>query len=268
MELKPKTIYSFSRLTSVDSCAYGFYKSYVLEEKGEANAFALGGSFGHELCEGVAKKEITTQKASARFKAEWFEKVYLDYPKFPSGYDLKSHYYKKCQPFFDRKAYWKGEVVSVEEHVVFTLPSGEKFQGFIDLVIKQDNSSIDFVDWKISKKFSKEDLIKKQRQLYLYAYAYHQIHGVYPKRLIFSFFQDASSPIIIDFQKYYMDEAVQWAELQIGKIKLMTGLDEFEPNINDLMEPDGSRNMYCNALCNHRSSCKFVEGNFFKRDVE
>lgn len=256
--------YSFSRLNSIDNCPYEWKRSYIDNEKGEENSFALGGSFCHELCEDVANGKITTKEASERFKNEWHERVYLDYPKFESGYDLKEHYYRKIQPFFDRKAYWKSKVVAVEEHVVCELPSGEKFQGFIDMQIS-DGVSHSLLDWKISKVFSGDDLIKKQRQLYLYAFAVHQLKGYHPNKLIFAFFQSPATPIVINFSKHYMNEAVQWAEGQIVKIKNHIEGNDFEPDFSKLSKSDGTRDMYCKNLCSHRNSCKYVEGDYFKQ---
>jgi len=259
--------YSFSRLTSASDCPYGWYKTYVLEEKGISNSFAQGGTFAHELCEEVAKGNLTPRGASMRFIAEWFEQVSMDYPKFPnSNFDLKEHYYQKIQPFFDRKAYWRGEVVAVEEHIIVDLPDGNKFQGYIDLVLKDKRTSgINLVDHKISKRFSGEDLIKKQRQLYLYGYGYKQIHGVYPEKLIFNFFQEPSNPIVITFNKHYMNEAVQWAMDQIKLIEEMQERGVYEPNFEKLTNDDGTRDFFCQNLCNHRLSCKYVEGDYFKQ---
>ena len=258
-------IFSFSRLSSASNCSYGWYKTYVLEEKGISNSFADGGSFCHELCEEVAKGNLTPRGASMRFIAEWFERVSMDYPKFPnSNFDLKEHYYQKIQPFFDRKAYWRGEVVSVEEHIVVDLPDGNKFQGYIDLQLK-NGDSVGIIDWKISKVFSGEDLIKKQRQLYLYAYGIYQTKGYYPKRLIFAFFQEPSNPIIITFNKHYMNEAVEWAMNQIKLIEEMQEKGVYEPNFEKLTNNDGTRDFFCKNLCNHRLSCKYVEGDYFKQ---
>lgn len=258
MESSERTVYSFSRISF--ECNYAFYRSYILEDKGIENAWSQGGSFLHELMEAVARKEISENDAYVRFISEWNSAVSMDFPQLESGFDLKQHYFKKMQPFFSRRKYWNGDVLSVEEHVQGELPSGHLFQGYIDLILG-NTESFDIVDHKISKRFTKSDLAKKQRQLYIYAYLYHLRTGRYPKRLIFNFFQEPSNPIIIHFDRVLMKGALDWAAQRIETIENMKP-NEYVPNAG-LMDKDGKRNMFCMSLCNHRNNCPFVSGDSF-----
>lgn len=253
-----RTVYSFSRVSF--ECNYSFYRTYILNDKGIENAWSMGGSFLHELMESVAKKEITEKDAHARFLSEWYSTVSMDFPVLEGGFDLKQHYYKKIEPFFNRRKYWSGNVVSVEEHVTGELPSGHLFQGYIDLILG-DAEKFDIVDHKISKRFTPKQLAEKQRQLYIYAYLYHLKTEKYPERLIFNFFQEPKNPIIVKFDRMLMDDALRWASERITAIENMQP-NEYVPNPK-LMDKDGKRNMYCMSLCNHRNNCPFVSGDGF-----
>lgn len=259
-----ETIYSFSRLDW--NCLYSWKKRYIDNDKGESNAWSDGGSFCHELVEAVAKGEETEANTAELFRDNWHDSLQSDFPNF--NIDLKEHYYKKIQPFFDRNKYWYGKVNNVEEHLVFELPNGKKFQGFIDLEL-ENRKGLCLIDHKISKRFDNDQLLKKQRQLYIYAFGYHQLHGKYPDLLIFNFFQEPTNPITIKFNKHYMDEAINWAMKQIKTIEDCIELDKisdvFFPDVEKLTEKDGRRDMFCANLCNHRNNCPYVEGEFFKK---
>lgn len=255
------TTYSFSRINF--ECGHAFYRSYILGEKGESNAWADAGKFMHNLFEDVANGKQTQQQILKRYDSEYYSAVEHDFPKFDSGFDLKPHYYKKCRPFFERKKYWNGEIVDVEKHVVGKLPSGAMFQGYIDLLVRH-NGELIMVDHKISKRFSPSDLAKKQRQLYIYAYLLHLETGEYPDKLVFNFFQDASKPIIIPFSEYFMKEAVDWAEERIRTIESMSDA-AYLPDMSIVAENDLERGFFCKNLCNHRNTCPYIEGDFFKQ---
>lgn len=251
--------YSFSRISF--ECGHSFYRRYVLKEEGEGNAWSESGSYLHSLCEDVANGKISEQQAAIDYVKGFLGAIEHDFPKFPSGYDLKQHYFKKCLPFFQRKKYWSGDVIAVEKHVVGELPSGAKLQGYIDLMTR-NKGKLSLIDHKISKRFTPEQLLKKQRQLYIYAYLLHLETGEYPANLVFNFFQEPSRPIIIPFSEYYMQEAVSWAEERIAYIENMQE-EDYIPDINALQE-NGERGMYCRNLCNFRNSCPYVEGDYFK----
>lgn len=263
IDMSERQVYSFSRIST--ECDHAFYMTYVKNDKGIENAWSIGGSFLHSIMERVARKEISETDALRIFENEWQSSVHMDFPKFESGYDLKSHYFRKIRKFFDRKRYWRSDVVSVEEHVTGVLgDGGNLFQGFIDLVLG-NSEQYDILDFKISKRFTGEQLVHKQRQLYLYAYLRHQITGVYPQRLIFNFFQEPDNPIIIKFDRIQMMNAVSWANKRIEEIEAMLERGIFIPDRNALSDSDGRRNMLCRELCNHRNTCPFVNGEWFKK---
>jgi len=273
-----ETTYSWSRVNY--TCLAAFYQNYVLENKGEDNIWNVGGKFEHDLMEHAAKDEMTQEDCLEAVKNSWYDAV--DGLDNPFGYynkegelvEAAEHYYNKTLPFFTKEnTNWLlGETVSVEEHLEFTLPSGKKFQGFVDRVsVDSDGkSNLTIRDYKISKRFTRKNVKEKSRQLYVYAYGYHQIHGQYPEQLIFEFFQFWDKPKVIKFNKADMDEAIEFAEGRIleieGRLKVekmgMKGM--FTPDYKELLDEKGERNMFCKSVCGFRSSCPFIDGNHLK----
>ena len=122
------------------------------------------------------------------------------------------------------------------------MPDGSLFQGYIDLVVK-NNEDITVVDYKVSnpKNFKGDDLIKKTRQLYMYAPAIKKLFGKYPKRMMFSFFQ--GSYIIENFNEDKMHETLKWATDTISDINKER---DFEHKADEF---------FCDKICSFRSNC-------------
>lgn len=262
---KEETTYSFSRLDW--SCLYAWHLNYNLGQEGEENGWGIGGELLHDICESVAKGEITEKEALQQYKDTWFEAVEGTFPSF-ANINLSTHYYWKILPFFERDKFWKGGVTAVEEHIVCNLPNGKKFQMYIDL---QLNDRDLVVDHKIAKRerFVKE-LEKKRRQVDLYAYGIKQKHGKYPKKLIFNFFQEPYNPIVLDFDEDAMNNSLDWAMKRIDIIEKLglatTKLDAvglYMPDFDALSEKNGKRNMFCKSVCSYRSTCRFTQGDYF-----
>jgi hypothetical protein len=262
MDNKEEMVWSFSRINY--SCLSDFYQNYILGREGISNGWSDYGTFLHDLMEKAAKKSISRKEAEICFDSGWDSVETPGFPRF--SIDLKPHYKKKCKPFFspDNKRWLQGDTLSVEEHLVFTLPGGAKMQGYLDRV----TSEVSIRDYKISKKFTKKNKKEKARQLYLYAFGYHQVHGVYPEWLIFEFFQDWLSPERIKFKIEDMQEAIYWAEARIETLLDLIDRSDTEKGLfmpgEELKEKNGSRDFFCMNLCSYREDCPMTQGNYFK----
>lgn len=260
--------WSYSRLNF--TCKYNFYKTYVLGDRGKNNFWGeLGGAL-HNLLEQHAKGELTAKEVT-----EAYDNSFYDLATPPdTDFDYYASANQKMWHYFHRSKFWKGEVVAAEYEVNGTLPSGEKLTGFIDLILNPN--SLDFIDHKSSSGFKPHEIEKKKHQQYLYAYIYHQMNGVYPKRLIWDFFKLHDKPFIVEFDYNEMMKSVDWAEGQIRALrKLMLITDKMDiiglwmPDLNyppedPIASPRAkNRNFFCANLCGHRNSCPFVNGKGF-----
>ena len=274
---KEETVYSWSRVNF--TCLAAWYQNYVLGKKGEDNIWNVGGKFEHDLLEHAAKDAMTQEDCLEAVNNTWYDVVDgLDNPftyknKQGDYVDAAEHYYNKTLPFFTKdNANWLlGETVSVEEHLEFALPSGKKFQGFVDRVSVDDDDNLAIRDYKISKRFTRNNIKEKVRQLYIYSYGYHQKHGKYPNQLIFEFFQCWDKPYVVKFNIDDMNEAVEYAEGRIKEIEGRLKVERmgikgmFNPDHKELLENNGERNTFCKSVCGYRASCPFTNGNTLKR---
>lgn len=270
--MEEEIVWSYSRINF--TCKYNWYKTYVLGDRGENNFFGELGSALHELMEDHANGITTAEEVT-----EAFDNSFYDMATTPTvgDFDYYASAYNKMWDYFHRSKFWKGEVVFAEKELNFTLPSGEKFKGFIDLGLNP--KALDFIDHKSSAGFKEHEKEKKVYQQYLYAYGFHQETGEYPKRLIWDFFKLPNEPFIVEFNYDDMMKAVEWAENQIKTLRKLMLLSKkmdivglWMPDINyppedPIASPRAkNRNFFCLQLCNHRNSCLFVNEKKFNMD--
>lgn len=273
MTTKTGDTYSFSRLSAFNQCRYEYYLNYtvnvyrcsecgrvfwdaaegvpcpecgstdVTHVRRKSNAFAEYGSFIHELMEKTAKGELAEYELLGIYEDEYPLSVPSEFP--PNAYaDLAESYYMDGYRFltsFDGIGDY--EIVAVEKH--FTVDfDGFQFQGFIDLLLKDNNGDFTVWDWKSKKKFaSKAEQAKYAHQLYLYSRYVYDTYGVFPKTLVFYHFR-AQKPTIIKFDKKAYDEALKWASDTVKSIEANT---EWECKEDEF---------YCQNLCNWRHVCE------------
>lgn len=159
-----KELYSFSKLDAFKTCPRSFFLSYIKKVDRGNNVYGfLGGEF-HECLEMLQKKEITKEEAINKFKesievSEMFE---MEFPTQRS----KESYINCLMEYLSDYERIPIDDFETEEYFEFEV-EGVTLRGYIDLYfIKDDNIYV--LDYKTSSKFSKKDLVKKEKQLILY----------------------------------------------------------------------------------------------------
>lgn len=232
------TTWSYSRLDSYNQCPYQFYLKYVEGLEGESNAWAEVGSFCHSILEGVAKGEIPHQAVS-----DYFVEHYPDvlFPDLSDKYDYGEKLRDELLDFFD---HFEGfdNVVSVERHFTLDLDNGDKLQGFVDREFMH-NGKVKCVDYKISAPFKKADLVKKKRQLYIYAESIFREYGEYPDEMEF-YFLKARKKTIVPFKQEELKETFDWV---YSTIEAINNEQSFEARPNFFV---------CQNLCDFRNICQ------------
>jgi len=238
------------------TCLADFYQNYVLKKEQEANNFSNLGTFCHDIVEKVGKGEITHKEGLEMFKKDFWT-VAKRNPITPTKFwtDPEGSYYKKLLPFFERKKWWTGTVVSVEEYVEGTLPSGEKIRGYIDQMFSY-RRQLGMRDFKIATPYKGEKLKEKFRQMYLYSYLYHQIHGSYPKKLEFVWFKDKDKPTTVKFDEKEMWDTIDFVEGRIEKLKKLLIQSKKRKG---LFPPIDFNNYFCKEICSFRNNCAFKQ---------
>jgi len=245
-------VWSYSRLTTYETCPYCFYLQYIKKESDYPSAFGQYGSFCHELLEMYFKEEIPDFLMLDHYNEHFVENVTCDFP--PNKWkDLAQDYYQKGQAYFetfqgleDRYA----EILEIESEYIFDIGK-YKCKGIIDLVVRNHDGEIEIVDHKSkSAPKSKADLQEWYKQLYLYCIPIFEKYGKYPKRLNFNMFklQDWYDE---EFDLVQFERAKKWAVDIIHAIEKDTQFDAGDPG-----------GFWCNFICGMREHC--TNSNMYK----
>jgi hypothetical protein len=249
-------VWSYSRLSAFEHCKYEFYLQYIIgdddEYLSEGNFYAESGLFVHDILARIMGGEIAKEDAVDYFIDNFDDNVF-----YRTRQSTMDSTFEKCATYFAEEDFgWLKdyEIVGVEQNVNFTI-SGYKFTGFIDLLLKDKDGHYIILDHKSSeypfmkkggvKKKSEKQFAEYKRQLYLYAYAVHELYGEYPIRLAWNHFKDGGQIATIPFEQEEFENAIDWA---LGTISDIENEEDWEGK-DDFF--------YCHNLCNFRHSCEY-----------
>lgn len=231
------TVYSFSRLDTMEQCEYQYFLSYKEKQKGIDNIYGLLGGRIHDTIEMIYNDE-----ANKGDLKKSLDNVLLDCElmgvTFPNE-DIAKNWKLNMYDFVDNFKKLEHEFVT-EEHILFEIFKGIWFQGYIDAYTKpNDNNEIDIIDWKTSSKFSKKEMPKKARQLILYklgkerqGYTVNKIGWFMMKYIYVSY--DGKKPKMCERRKWIKEmnvisKAKDTMGLSFWEIQLKNlGIDEFD----------------------------------------
>lgn len=262
-ELKPEQIkkiirawlWSFSRVSLLESCLYGGYLKYIEENEGLPNGWAQFGTTCHETIEKFLLRELDIFSASQYYQEHFIETVTCDFP--PNKYvDLKQKTYEEGLEYFNNISFDfdRYEILGVERELKFKV-GDYNFHGFADAIyrdretgelILRDHKTSSFTYLKaggISKK-DQSHFQAFKRQLYLYSIPLIEEYGKVDK-LSWNMIRDQKD-ITIPFNEDEYKEAQEWAISNIKKLEN-----------EELWLPDTSNKFYCNCLCDMRDICSY-----------
>ena len=165
-----KTIYSISRLNTVDNCGWEYWQTYQEHLQGKDNIYGFTGTRIHQCLEDIQngiKVDFPSEVIKMLDEAKILDIV------FPSKSieekwkkDITSFVYNYVPPVYNK--------VETEKKVLIEL-DGNYLQGIIDLVIYNEDGTVSIRDYKTSSKFTNADLEEKGRQLILYGLAMEEV---------------------------------------------------------------------------------------------
>lgn len=229
-------IFSFSRLSSWDTCKHAWKRNYIEGDKGEDNFFNTFGTLGHSVLEKVDRGLITPKDAFEEWNSRYDTEV------VPHSVHWMDNWKQEADRFFQNFKGWRTEPVWVEHHFVLDM-DGYRFQGHVDRLGRAANGDLIMTDYKCAKPYEGTNLKEKARQLYLYAEAVRQEFHEWPTKLIFFHFRQ-NIPVIIPFKLEDFEEAMEWMERTVRDIETYSG--------NYHMQDNG---YFCEAVCGYRNSC-------------
>lgn len=164
------TIYSISRLNTVDECGWEYWQTYQEHLEGKDNIYGFTGTRIHKCLENIQNgikidfpKEVDKMLAEAeildiKFPTETIENKWKK--------DIFSFAHNYVAPVYNKVETEKLFLVEIDGHYL---------QGIIDLLIYNDDGTVSIRDYKTSSKFTNADLETKGRQLILYGLAMEQM---------------------------------------------------------------------------------------------
>ena len=168
-----KTIYSISRLDTINRCLYEAYRTYILGERGENNVYAMLGGKVHDVLENIVNGKATEAdlQPAVDEELEDIDLLGLSFPKDRNGEDtIRQGWINNMKHFC---ATYKSPInngnLHTEELFIYETPKGNILQGYIDLYKENKDGSISIYDYKTSSLYKGADLDEHGRQLVLYA---------------------------------------------------------------------------------------------------
>lgn len=164
------TIYSISRLNTVDECGWEYWQTYKEHLASKDNIYGFTGTRIHKCLEDIQNgikvdfpKEVDKMLAEAQMLDITFptENIETKWKK-----DIISFAHNYVAPTYNK----------VETEKLFLVEiNGHYLQGIIDLLIYNEDGTVSIRDYKTSSKFTNADLEAKGRQLILYGLAMEQM---------------------------------------------------------------------------------------------
>lgn len=245
--------FSYSSVSSFNTCAYGFYLTYIQYEQRSGNFYSDFGSFLHLILQKYFEGELEIMELASYYEEHYEENVKSDAPPYPAG--IADRYYADGLRFFEEFDFNKDnyEVVFVED-IIETTHNDIKLVVKPDLVLK-DKKTGEYLllDYKTSNPFSKDGRPDKKKmadyrkQMYLYAYFINHNRD-YKISKIRLWFVRVNKFDEFDYVEEDAGDVVNWFFNGILNIKFE---EEFPPC-------DTVKNkFFCQMLCSVSSSCEY-----------
>lgn len=259
--------WSFSRLSSFDTCPFEWYLHYIKQWDTIDSAQAQYGGFQHKIHEMYFKNELSLFDLAGYYEENYNDVVTARFPnnKFV---DLADSYYQTGLEYWENFGWDLSDynILGVEKELKFQY-GGYTFTGFIDLLLqdKKDNKLI-ILDHKSSKlKFKKNGDISKtdaehyesfKKQLYLYSHPLLEKYGADSiKALEWNLFR-SNKHHRIEWKRDEYEATMKWVLDTIEHIKSERewGMNKelTEAQLNHKFPP-----FFCMNLCSVRNRCPF-----------
>lgn len=239
-------VFSYSSIQTFNQCKRNWYYNYIIKVKKEGNFFSDVGSFVHNILEQYANGKIELFDTAHYLEYNWNSNVLHNPPSIKGVKDMEEKYFYQLLDFFESFEGFQDETIGTEIEFYTNIRTGfgeHKFMGFIDRLSEKDGEYI-VTDYKSKNKFSKKELEKYSRQLYVYSKYVYEKYGKFPKYLKFLLFRE-NKEYVIEFNEDDYHKTISYIEQSIQDIYMETKFD-CEYNF-----------FYCNNLCDSRLDCTF-----------
>ena len=170
------TVYSISRLDTINQCLLGAYKTYIQHDRGQGNVYSYCGGRVHEVLEDIMNDKATEADLlpAVQKELEDMDIAGIHFPKDRNGDDsIRNGWIADMEHFCRTYKRPKGEF-ETEKFVVYKSPDGHYIQGYIDLLRHNSDGSVTVYDYKTSSMYRGDSIRDHGRQLLTYALALEQ----------------------------------------------------------------------------------------------
>ena len=169
-------IYSYSKLSTIDECAYDAYLTYVKHDRGIHNIYDIFGTCFHDKLEEIINGTSSESDLMPvlRSTLDEMDMIGIDFPKdYKGGSGIRDKWISNmelfCRDFTKPQGRFK-----TEQLLILKLNDKRYLQGYADLIKYYEDGSVQVLDWKTSSQFKTEDLLHYGRQLVAYSMALEQ----------------------------------------------------------------------------------------------
>lgn len=249
-------VFSYSSVSTYDTCPYSFKLNYIDRLPGEGNFYSDYGSLTHEVMEQFFKGNLEPYELSGFYLDKFEEFVVNEPPGF--HVDAINKYRDSGLEFFDnfsfdRDAY---DVIDIETRIDGNI-GGTSCTGRPDLVLRRKtDKKVILYDYKTSAPFwkdrktgeEKRDIKKIEgyhKQMYLYGFMLREFKNIKVDEITL-WFTRANKEVTIKYDKKKEKQVIDWLQKTIDRIK---NDEEFKYN--------NSETFFCDNICNVREYCEF-----------
>lgn len=244
--------WSYSSVSSYETCPYGFSLSYIEMEERRGNAFSDFGLLVHKILEMYFNEELELEELLDYYEENYYDSMYYNFPIYPSN--MAQNYYDSGHEYFENFKFNKAlyKVIAVED-TIFSNHNGIKLVTKPDLILKEKStgkySLIDFKTARLKPLGKQRDIQITQymRQFLLYCYFFWVEKDIEINNIEIWFIRN-NQIINKDVDPMQIAETMEWFTGTIDKI-----LDEedWKPNLS-------KKNKYfCQEICSFRDICKY-----------
>lgn len=243
--------WSYSRITTFESCPYQFFLSYIKRLPKKRMFFSDYGTLIHKIIElyllGALKQDDLVPYYLYRFRA--------DVAAAAPSKDIYTNYFQQGLQYLQSFSFPYRTILGVEKRADFSV-EGLPFTGIIDCeaedggIVIVDNKSRALKPRSKRKKPTKSDmeLDAYLRQLYLYSLIIKEQFHTYPTRLEFNCFRTGT----LISEPFRMDALEQTKDWAIQSVQTITKNEDWSPNMDYWK---------CRYLCDLNEHCEYYQMN-------
>lgn len=249
--------FSYSSLSTFETCPYSFKLTYIDKLLREDNFFGEYGTLVHDCFHQYFAKNLEAFELSGYYKHNYKDIVKSLPPPYPAG--MAEKYYEQGLEFFNSFSFdiEKYDVLFNEEKIDFEFENGVMFVAKPDLVLlEKETGKYILYDYKTSilfrdtKNGGETTDVKKldgyHRQMFIYTYALRN-HGKFiPVDEITLWFTRPNRKVTIPWNAKKEEATIKWLHKMVKKIREE---DEFPYN--------NTNSYFCDNLCSVRLFCEY-----------